>query len=170
MEDIHDCDPSSLLLVWCVTCGVYLCHGWLLWWCTDVSTPVFALHTFTTTPCATTPHTGALGGRLDHTIANLASLIRYPQLRVVLMGDGNLAQVVPPGSSTIVPVPGVEGPTCGLVPLFGDVVCSTKGLRWNLADTPMSMTGLISTSNLIEEEHVHVESNAPLLWTVEWSC
>lgn len=118
----------------------------------------------------TAPDTGALGGRLDHTIANLASLTRFPHLRVVLMGDGNLAQVVPPGRSIIVPVPDVEGPTCGLVPLFGDVECTTEGLEWDLHAQTMSMTGLISTSNRIVKGAVHVQSNAPLLWTVEWSC
>lgn len=85
------------------------------------------------------------------------------------MGDGNLAQVVPPGESCIVPVPGVEGPTCGLVPLFGDVECTTEGLQWDLQAQTMSITGLISTSNRIVGQAVHVKSSAPVLWTVEWS-
>lgn len=35
-------------------------------------------------------------------------------------------------------------------------------------DTKMAFGGLISTSNLMVEDAVHVQSNQPLLWTTEF--
>lgn len=110
---------------------------------------------------------GGLGGRLDHTIANLAILGRYPDLHVVLLGDGNSAQLVPPGQTIIRPVQGVEGPTCGLVPLFTGARVTSTGLKWNLTDDVMHMSGLVSTSNIVVEKQVAVCTDQPLIWTVE---
>lgn len=33
---------------------------------------------------------GALGGRLDHTIAAINTLHMYPHLNIILLGDGNM--------------------------------------------------------------------------------
>jgi hypothetical protein len=41
------------------------------------------------------------------------------------------------------------------------------GLRWNLADTPMEVGGLISTCNVIDADEVVVTTDAPLLWMTE---
>ncbi len=49
------------------------------------------------------PSPGALGGRLDHTLANLNSLHMFPHLAVTLWGDGNLVRLVRPGRTLIVP-------------------------------------------------------------------
>lgn len=40
-----------------------------------------------------------------------------------------------------------------------------SGLRWNLRSTPMAFGGLVSTSNVIEADEIHVESDADLVWT-----
>lgn len=59
----------------------------------------------------------------------------YPALELVLLGEGNLARLLPAGRSIIVPgPPGSEGPSCGLIPLGGRAVASTTGLRWNLGE------------------------------------
>ncbi len=62
---------------------------------------------------------GALGGRLDHTLGNINTLHMFPHLNLLLMGDGNLARLLPAGRSVIRPDRRREGPTCGLVPLVG---------------------------------------------------
>lgn len=108
---------------------------------------------------------GALGGRLDHTLSNLSTLHAYRDLGLVLLGDGNLARLVPAGSCIIRPDRRLEGPTCGLVPQAGPAVASSSGLRWNLDDTPMQFGGLVSTSNIIEEDEILVETDVDLVWT-----
>jgi hypothetical protein len=77
---------------------------------------------------------GALGGRLDHTLAALSLMHADAHAgRLVLAGDGSLARCVPVGGAVFTPAPGVEGPACGLVALGGPVRASTEGLAWNLA-------------------------------------
>ena len=75
---------------------------------------------------------GALGGRLDHTISNLAMLHRFSHLQLTLCGDGNLARLVQRGSTRISVDPQAEGPNCALFPLCGPATASTTGLKWNL--------------------------------------
>lgn len=108
---------------------------------------------------------GALGGRLDHTLSNLSTLYMHRDMNLVLLGDGNLARLVPAGRALIRPHRQVEGPLCGLVPCAGGAVASSSGLRWNLRSTPMAFGGLVSTSNVIEADEIHVESDADLVWT-----
>lgn len=108
---------------------------------------------------------GALGGRLDHTLSNLSTLYMHRDMHLVLLGDDNLARLVPAGRAVIRPNRRLEGPNCGLVPCAGGAVASSSGLRWNLRDTPMAFGGLVSTSNIIEADEIHVESDADLVWT-----
>ena len=37
-------------------------------------------------------HTGAFGGRLDHTLSNINTLYTHQHLRLVLCGEGSLAR------------------------------------------------------------------------------
>jgi thiamine pyrophosphokinase len=60
---------------------------------------------------------GALGGRLDHTLANLSMLHAFPELDILLVGRHSTARLLRPGKHVIVPSPRVEGPVCGLIPL-----------------------------------------------------
>ncbi|KAF6250654.1 thiamine pyrophosphokinase [Scenedesmus sp. NREL 46B-D3] len=80
---------------------------------------------------------GALGGRLDHTLANLNTLYCYPHLNITLWGEGNLVRLLRAGRSVIKPSR-LEGPTCGLVPLARPATASSKGLKWDLDDTHVS--------------------------------
>ncbi|KAL4423196.1 hypothetical protein ABPG77_000329 [Micractinium sp. CCAP 211/92] len=108
---------------------------------------------------------GALGGRLDHTLSNLSTLYMHPDMNLVLLGDGNLARLVPAGRTVIRPDKRVEGPHCGLVPCAGGAVTTISGLRWNLHNAPMAFGGLVSTSNIMEADEIHVESDVGLVWT-----
>ncbi|KAF5825709.1 thiamine pyrophosphokinase, partial [Dunaliella salina] len=62
---------------------------------------------------------GALGGRLDHTLAAINTLHMFPDLNIILLGDGNLVRLLPQGRSVIKPDRSAEGPMCGLVPMRG---------------------------------------------------
>lgn len=107
---------------------------------------------------------GALGGRLDHTLSNLNALYMFPQLNMTMWGDGNLVRLLRTGRNVIHPDLSREGPTCGLVPLGGRATASSQGLRWDLNQTSMSISGLISTSNEIVAQEVVVDTDQPLLW------
>lgn len=110
---------------------------------------------------------GALGGRLDQTVANLNTLHMFAHLDIVLWGQGNLARLVRPGTAVIRPDRAYEGPHCGLFPLAGPAVASSSGLRWNVADTRMTFGGLLSTSNIVDADEVAVSTDVPLVWTTE---
>ncbi|XP_037468591.1 thiamine pyrophosphokinase 3-like isoform X2 [Triticum dicoccoides] len=61
----------------------------------------------------------------------------------------------------------VEGPHCGLIPVGApSTSTTTTGLRWNLDNTHMSFGGLISTSNIVDEDQVMVTSDSDLIWTI----
>lgn len=110
---------------------------------------------------------GAHGGRLDHILSNISSLYSHRDLPVILCGDGNVTRLVQAGKTSIRPDLKMEGPMCGLVPLQGDAVATTTGLRWNLCNTKMNIGGLISTSNVIESDEITVETDVDLVWTTE---
>eukprot|EP00803_Ostreobium_quekettii_P006545 evm.model.scf_589.4 EVM.evm.TU.scf_589.4 scf_589:16679-18467(-) len=110
---------------------------------------------------------GALGGRLDHTLSSLHTLHLFPHLPLVLLGEGNLARLVPAGTSCIHVDRRVEGPQCALVPLNGSVVGTSKGLKWELEGTQLDFQGLISTSNQLKGEEVLVEVDGPVVWMTE---
>ena len=74
---------------------------------------------------------GAIGGRLDHTLSNLNALYMYPQLRLVLVGEGNVVRLLNPGTTEIV-VDKAEGQHCGVVPLARPARVTSKGLRWDM--------------------------------------
>eukprot|EP00877_Chromochloris_zofingiensis_P002423 jgi/Chrzof1/12181/Cz06g24070.t1 len=110
---------------------------------------------------------GALGGRLDHTLAALNTLYCFPHLDIVLWGERNLVRLLPRGKSVIKPELGMEGPTCGLVPLAAPATASSTGLKWNLNNTQMRFRGLLSTSNIIVSDTVEVDTDEELLWITE---
>ena len=74
---------------------------------------------------------GAIGGRLDHTLSNLNALYMYPQLRLVLVGEGNIVRLLNPGTTEIA-VDKAEGQHCGVVPLARPARVTSKGLRWDM--------------------------------------
>jgi thiamine pyrophosphokinase len=112
---------------------------------------------------------GAHGGRLDHLLSNLNTLYTFRNHNLILMGEGNLTRLVQAGRTCIQPVPGIEGPHCGLIPLQGQAVVTTSGLKWDMERAKMNFGGLISTSNRIQREEVCVESDSDLIWTVQLS-
>ncbi|XP_023645463.1 thiamine pyrophosphokinase 1 isoform X1 [Capsella rubella] len=112
--------------------------------------------------------TGALGGRFDHEAGNLNVLYRYPDTRIVLLSDDCLIQLLPKNHLHELHIQSsLEGPHCGLIPIgTPSAKTTTSGLKWDLSNTEMRFGGLISTSNLVKEEKITVESDSDLLWTI----
>lgn len=112
--------------------------------------------------------TGALGGRFDHEAGNINVLYHFSSLRIILLSDDCLIQLLPRTHRHEIHIQSsVAGPHCGLIPIGMPSGCSTtSGLKWNLADTEMKFGGLISTSNIVTEDTVTVQSDSDLLWTI----
>jgi len=110
---------------------------------------------------------GAFGGRVDHEFANLNAALRHTAEfnRLVLLGNGNVAEVLLPGVHHI-GLGKLEGPTCGLIPIFGRCpAVVTKGLRWNLNQRALAFGECVSSSNEVVDDLVEVQTTNPLLWT-----
>ncbi|KAG5561142.1 hypothetical protein RHGRI_004230 [Rhododendron griersonianum] len=111
---------------------------------------------------------GALGGRFDHEIGNINVLCRFSTVRIVLLSDDCLIQLLPKTHCHEIHIQSsVEGPHCGLIPIgMPSGSTTTTGLQWDLNDTEMRFGGLISTSNIVKEEIITVQSDSDLLWTI----
>ncbi|KMT17500.1 hypothetical protein BVRB_2g037030 isoform A [Beta vulgaris subsp. vulgaris] len=112
--------------------------------------------------------TGALGGRFDHEAGNINVLYRFPGLRIILLSDDCLIQLLPRAHRhEILIQSSVVGPHCGVLPIGSPAFhTTTSGLEWNLTDAEMVFGGLISTSNLVTGDIVCVHSDTDLIWTI----
>uniref|UniRef100_A0A0D9V9W6 Thiamine pyrophosphokinase n=1 Tax=Leersia perrieri TaxID=77586 RepID=A0A0D9V9W6_9ORYZ len=124
-------------------------------------------------PCSETSNLyilvlGALGGRFDHEMGNINVLYRFSNIRIVLLSDDCSIFLLPKTHSHEIHIErSIEGPHCGLIPMGApSASTTTTGLRWNLDNTSMSYGGLISTSNIVEEETVRITSDSDLIWTI----
>ncbi|CAL0302426.1 unnamed protein product [Lupinus luteus] len=111
---------------------------------------------------------GALGGRFDHEMGNINVLCRFSNTRIILLSEDCLIHLLPKNHSHKIFIQSSsEGPHCGLIPIGTPSGSSTTtGLKWNLENTEMRFGGLVSTSNIVEEEIVTVQSDSDLLWTI----
>ena len=93
---------------------------------------------------------GALGGRLDQTLANIM-LLAHPALadrRVELVTEHQRAWLV----TECTEVDGQVGDMLSLVPIGGDVlVQETTGLRWPLSDEVLVVGPALGVSNVMTE-------------------
>ncbi len=108
---------------------------------------------------------GALGGRWDHTLANVA-LLALPELRgrqVRMLAPGQTLMLVP-GALDIA---GKVGDTVSLIPLAGPVHgVTTRGLQYPLQDATLSFERARGVSNVLLEPPGRVEVRDGLLLLV----
>jgi thiamine pyrophosphokinase len=140
---------------------------------------------------------GGLGGRLDQTLSNLHTMYcMEPGRKAYLASNDSVAILLSPTWSISPESPKevnephkiycsdkIEGPCSGLLPLgTHQALVKTKGLQWNIDhQLPLAFGKIVSTSNhfdekdescieMVEEEKHHVvtvETNEPIIWTVE---
>lgn len=115
---------------------------------------------------------GAFGGRFDQEMASIHSLFKWQSVfdRILLLSGETLATLLSgPGTHALQTIPGIEGPTCGLIPIAGPVeIVHSSGLVWNIGGRRLEWGVLTSTSNQINGAAgglVEVDTSHPLLWT-----
>jgi len=108
---------------------------------------------------------GALGGRWDHTLANVA-LLALPELRgrrARLLADGQTLFLV--RESAV--LEGQRGNMVSLLPLAGDARgVTTRGLRYPLEDATLSYQRARGVSNVLLDPPGHVSLRDGLLLVV----
>ncbi|MEL7091515.1 MAG: thiamine diphosphokinase [Pseudomonadota bacterium] len=85
---------------------------------------------------------GFLGDRLDHQLAVLHVLVKYPARAVVLLDDDSAVFLCPP----VLSLPAEAGKVVSLFPL-GPVSGTSKGLRWPIDGITMDPMQRVGTSN-----------------------
>jgi thiamine pyrophosphokinase len=85
---------------------------------------------------------GFLGGQVDHLLAAMTVLARYPDRAVVLVGDRDVVAHVPP--QIVLPV--AEGTRVSLFPMRA-VSGTSSGLHWPIDGVEMSPGTRVGTSN-----------------------
>lgn len=103
---------------------------------------------------------GFSGGRLDHTLAVLNVMGRFSDRRLILMGDDDVATIVP---HDMIVLEGLGiGSRLSLMPLAPAKVSET-GLRWSLDEQVFDTLGFSSPSNAVAAPVVTLSSSGPVL-------
>jgi thiamine pyrophosphokinase len=121
---------------------------------------------------------GALGGRIDQEMANINMLFKYAVdpvfsgKRILLLDSENCLALLLPGKWRILlgEKDTERHSTCGLIPIGGACVVSSRGLGWNLSERVLEFGGLVSSSNFIDSSVVEIEVvKNPLLFSLQRS-
>ncbi len=108
---------------------------------------------------------GVLGGRIDHTLANIGLLVALArQRRRARIVHGNTALFL---ATPRAPIPGRVGDRVSLIPLSARVSgVSTDGLKYPLADSTLRMDSTRGISNEITASPVYVRTRRGWLLVV----
>ncbi|BGP44608.1 thiamine pyrophosphokinase [Rhodotorula kratochvilovae] len=119
---------------------------------------------------------GGLSGRLDQTVHTLHALTllveKEGRERVWALGKESAAVVLPKGKHHLKLDLATFGKTCGILPVgSSEAYVTTTGLEWDLGPTaymyPTSLSTAVSTSNHLVQEDVTLETDVPVVWTME---
>ena len=90
---------------------------------------------------------GFLGGRLDHQLANLSALVKFPNQKCILIGSKDICFLSPEEFSINLP----SGTTISLFPM-GSTSGSSTGLKYSINNLDLDPTKKIGTSNEVVSE------------------
>jgi thiamine pyrophosphokinase len=117
---------------------------------------------------------GGLGGRVDQSLSILHHLYKspelYPQGRVYLLTTSAITFLLPAGVHRIVVKDsdtGSLGRHVGILPVGAPARITTSGLEWDVQNWETSFGGKMSTSNLVREDVVRVETTSGVLFTID---
>ena len=101
---------------------------------------------------------GFTGARLDHTLAGMSTLMRNPDMRVVLDAGIDLCFLAPPDLRLSL----APGTRVSLYPMRA-VGCDSEGLVWPTAGLVLDPAGRIGTSNAVAGGTVRLRPAEPAL-------
>jgi thiamine pyrophosphokinase len=104
---------------------------------------------------------GFAGARLDHGLAVLNTLARYPDRRCLILGPRDVTFLAPPDLTLDLP----RGTRLSLFPL-GPVRGRSRGLVWPIEGIGFTPGGAIGTSNRVEAGPVRLEFDAPRMLVI----
>jgi thiamine pyrophosphokinase len=116
---------------------------------------------------------GTLGGRVDQGLGLLNEMhreeTRHAHLRLWLFSESSLSFVLRSRETLLrgLQESGVFTENVGFLPIYGPAVISTEGLEWDVKQWNTQMGGQLSTSNHVKANDVRVETDAPILFTIE---
>lgn len=116
---------------------------------------------------------GTLAGRVDQGLGLLNEMIReetkYSNLRLWLFSESNVSFILRSGENAIRGLlsSGLFTENVGIIPVYGPAVISTAGLEWDVKEWDTQMGGQVSTSNHVKADDICIETNAPVLFTIE---
>jgi thiamine pyrophosphokinase len=105
---------------------------------------------------------GFLGGRLDHTLAAMNTLVRHPDRRVVLLDATDICFLCPPDLALDL-APGTRVSFFPMAPVSG---LRSTGLRWPVTGLALRPDGAIGTSNRALGGRMRVGFDAPAVVTI----
>jgi thiamine pyrophosphokinase len=100
---------------------------------------------------------GFLGGRIDHHLAAMNALVRFPELPVVMLGGEDLCLLCPPRFEVDL----AAGTRVSLFPMGPVRGIASRGLRWPIDGLAFDPEGRIGTSNAATGGVVRLEVDAP---------
>ena len=101
---------------------------------------------------------GFLGSQIDHELAALSALAKFPGKKIILIGEHDIIFLVPPNFS----LSSYVGMRVSLYPL-DEVKVKSDGLKWTTNGLIMKPTGQIGTSNKAIGKSIHLAPNQPKL-------
>mgnify|MGYP002848739830 FL=1 len=101
---------------------------------------------------------GFLGSQIDHELAALSALAKFPGKKIILIGEHDIIFLVPPNFS----LSSYVGMRVSLYPL-DEVKVKSDGLKWTTNGLIMKPTGQIGTSNKAIGKSIHLTPNQPKL-------
>ncbi len=105
---------------------------------------------------------GFLGGRLDHTLAALSTLLGHAGRPVILLGEEDVSFVAPEGWSMAV----APGTRVSFYPLRPATGVASRGLRWPIDGLAMAAGGRIGTSNEAADARIAARFDRPGIVTM----
>ncbi|KAF2196676.1 thiamine pyrophosphokinase [Delitschia confertaspora ATCC 74209] len=136
-----------------------------------------AMQTISSTPVAAPQREvlilGTLAGRVDQGLGLLHEMIREetrdPSLRLWLFSESSVSFILRDTHNIISGTLSSRYFTSnvGILPIYGPAVIRTSGLEWDVKEWATQMGHQVSTSNHVVEEEVRVQTDMPVLFTIE---
>lgn len=102
---------------------------------------------------------GFTGRRIDHTLALFHALLRYPEKRVIIVGEHEVGALAPPGAKLRLAV--TPGARVSIYPLLPVTATHSRGLVWPVDGLALAPGHRIGTSNEASQPLIEIAFDGP---------